>query len=1172
MWSRCRFLPFFRTEFRCMASNTENRGVNIYLNANAATDTLKQLKDSSRQLNNELARLPRSSEEFAEKSKILQEVNGRLRSLRKEAGGLTESFLNLKEELASLGKIALGGIIGGSLLDVAKNIISQNKALSDSFAGVMKTTGLTEIQVEAVNRSLAKIDTRTAKSELLGLAQVAGKLGYSSVEDIEGFVRAADKIGVALGEDLGGTEQAVNELGKLLDIFKIKQEFGIEEGLLKVGSAINDLGASGTANEKNLIDFSTRLAGIAPAAKISLPNILAMAAVMDEAGQSMQTSSTAVGQFLMALGNDVPKFAKLAKMGVQEFANLLRDDANEAMMRVLKASQSTGGGIAELAKNMKELDVTGSEGRAAIGALAENIDKLRTTQDKTSQSFVEGTSITKEFDTANTNLSANIDKLSNKLATIWENSTMKNWLTGITGAMLDNRTQSEKLNEELEKLKVGNENLTKEMNPLLTTYDELKKKSSLNKDEQIKLKDTIQQLATLIPQSVTEWDKYGQAIDINRGKIDLFNEAQKRMFDAKNSDYINKLKSEISTGLGVIESSTDKINDITKRQQDNIGKEGGLLSWMGIDKRKGWEAFKKSEEDEREKAKALVYDNTKTLKQMRQSIDERALDLVEGIDSAPTAAELAAYLKKKNEPILDVALPKKKRNAEIITPDKKNKKSSPAKSQAEKDAEASEKLYQKLVNDEQLFNAEKYRNQLAENDKEIAAEQAKYDALISAWEGFRDKEKDGSFEQLEAIGRIEFLKADKEKEVGDLRRKQEGEISEAIGKIRTDMSKKLLTELDKERTRINEHYDKLKKDAGTNLVQQAQIEEARQKDLIDAGIREEVRLKDETKLLRASTTGYIADEHSRRLAEIDVQYSAELEKLKQNYSEKLIATELFKEAEKALEAKYQQKKDEETAKVEAKKKEERKDFALKAAEEISNAVFQIGANNRQAELDLALSNIDKAREKELANKNLTEAQKKSINDKYDRQVRAEKLKTWKADKNASLLQAGINTALAITKALPNIPLSIAAGIAGAAQMAVIASTKPPQFFHGGFTPGKEAKGWVREPTMFTNSFGNVFSAGENRMPEYVVSSAQLQDPRVADFVNMLESNRTNQISSLSNSPVIVQNNTDMGSLEAKMEMLIQAYASSQDKKVIIVYQDLEDMQTKKVDIINSVNS
>ncbi|MGA6117132.1 phage tail tape measure protein [Sphingobacterium anhuiense] len=1130
-----------------MASNTENRGVNIYLNANAADDTLKQLRDSTRQLNNELDRLPKGSQEFADKSKILQEVKGRLKDVRDEANGLTESFFNLKGELAELGKMALAGLSFGAIIDIGKDIISQNAKLSDSYAGVMKTTGLTEVQVEGLNRSLKQINTRTAKEELLGLAEVAGKLGYSSAEDVEGFVRAADKIGVALGEDLGGTEQAVNQLGKLLDIFKVKEEFGIEVGLLKVGSAINDLGATGTANEKNLIDFSTRLAGIAPAAKISLPNVLAIAAVMDEMGQSVQTSATAVGQFIVGMGADVPKFAKIVKMGTQEFANLLRDDANEALRLVLDASKNTGGGIAQLAKNMKELDVTGSEGRAAIGALANNIDLLRQRQDESNQSFKDGISINGEFDTVNTNLAANLEKISNKISTMWESSDLRNWLTKLTATIIDNRLESEKLADAYLAQKDSMAQIESKGLPLLATYNELKSKTKLTKEEQIKLNTTIQQLTEYFPDAVTGWNMYGQALDINSGKIYEMVVAQKELLKVQNQEAIQKLRISFN---GQKEYAKLMAQNKTDYQNSPNKGYGGLI---GAFFNKDMELFGQKGKDAIEKGKSLLL-QVKALGGEWSKEEKKFMDLAGfkfETDSGP----------KVNEPV--------KGNAIITTPDSKKKS---GKSQAEKDAEASQKLYQKLVKEEQLFNAEKYRNQLADNEKEIAAEQAKYDALISAWEGFRDKEKDGSFEQLEAIGRIEFLKADKEKEVGDLRKKQEGEISEAIAKIRTDMSKKLLTELDKERTRINDHYNKLKKDAGTNLVQQAQIEEARQKDLADAGIREEERLKKETEELRLSTGEVILKNLDRRLAEIDIQYDQELVKLREKFTAELQETELFEQAMQALKLKYKQKKDQETAKDEEKKRVELKDLSLKAAEDLSNAVFQIGANNRQAELDLALSNIDKAREKELSNKNLTEAQKKSINDKYDRQVRAEKLKAWKSDKNASLLQAGINTALAITKALPNIPLSIAAGIAGAAQMAVIASTKPPQFFHGGFTPRKDAKGWVREPTMFTNSFGNVFSAGENRMPEYVVSSAQLQDPRVADFVNMLESNRTNQISSLSNSPVIVQNNTDMGSLEAKMEMLIQAYASTQDKKVIIVYQDLEDMQTKKVDIINSVNS
>src|SRR5690606_6460969 len=141
-----------------------------------------------------------------------------------------------------------------------RKFVTANAELSDQMAGVIKTTGLNE---EAVDRLITKfnsIDTRTARSELLGLAQVAGKLGYSAESDVEAFVRAADKIGVALGEDLGGTEAAINSIGKLVDIFQVSDSFGLEESLLKVGSAINELGASGSAKESFLIDYTQRLA------------------------------------------------------------------------------------------------------------------------------------------------------------------------------------------------------------------------------------------------------------------------------------------------------------------------------------------------------------------------------------------------------------------------------------------------------------------------------------------------------------------------------------------------------------------------------------------------------------------------------------------------------------------------------------------------------------------------------------------------------------------------------------------------------------------------------------------------------------------------------------------------------------------------------------------------
>lgn len=62
-------------------------------------------------------------------------------------------------------------------------------------------------------------------------------------------------------------------------------------------------------------------------------------------------------------------------------------------------------------------------------------------------------------------------------------------------------------------------------------------------------------------------------------------------------------------------------------------------------------------------------------------------------------------------------------------------------------------------------------------------------------------------------------------------------------------------------------------------------------------------------------------------------------------------------------------------------------------------------------------------------------------------------KQAKRDKAQSIFSAIISTAAAISQALPNIPLSIIAGIMGAAQIAVIASQPLPEYAKGGLTDG-----------------------------------------------------------------------------------------------------------------------
>ncbi len=86
----------------------------------------------------------------------------------------------------------------------------------------------------------------------------------------------------------------------------------------------------------------------------------------------------------------------------------------------------------------------------------------------------------------------------------------------------------------------------------------------------------------------------------------------------------------------------------------------------------------------------------------------------------------------------------------------------------------------------------------------------------------------------------------------------------------------------------------------------------------------------------------------------------------------------------------------------------------------------------------------------------SEAKKAQIQDQFDQKKRilerqkiVEQRKAAIFDKAVSAIQAGIATALAVTKALPNIPLAVAVGIAGGIEVAAILAKQIPQYYTGG---------------------------------------------------------------------------------------------------------------------------
>lgn len=299
----------------------------------------------------------------------------------------------------------------GQIEEAKQSWLQYDEALVDA----MKTTGLSRDEIEELSAELKKFDTRTAQNELLSLARVGGKLGLSGKEDLLEFVSAADKINVALKEDLGGdAEAAIGQIGKLVDIFQLKGQMGLERAMLSVGSAINELGAASTANEGYIVNFTNRLAGIAPNAKISIDKILGLASTLDANAQAAETAATAIGQTITAMFKKTETFAQIAKMPFEEFRNLLETDVNAALIKVLEGMKGDQG-LFDIVDAMGEMHLNGQRATTVLGALANNVEMLKEQQSLANEAFMEGTSLTNEFNTKNESATAIQEKLKKRI-------------------------------------------------------------------------------------------------------------------------------------------------------------------------------------------------------------------------------------------------------------------------------------------------------------------------------------------------------------------------------------------------------------------------------------------------------------------------------------------------------------------------------------------------------------------------------------------------------------------------------------------------------------------------------------------------------------------------------------------------------------------------------------
>lgn len=383
--------------------------------------TPKELRKTIKQLTDELnsGKIQRGSKEWntltgaiREAKEALRNVNNELSAVDKAQGG--GFFKNLGDKWAGFAITARGFI---DTLTGAKQkmeeFVNAYAQMEEAKANVRKYTGLTKKEVDDLNESLQKMDTRTSREQLNALAGDAGRLGITAKDQILEFVQAADIINVALGDDLG--DGAVANVGKLAMLFEEDRRLGLKDAMLATASTINELAQNSSAAAGYLEDFTARVSGVGKMAGLSQAQIMGFAAVLDENMQQDETAATAFAQLLAKMYSEPAKFAKYAGKSVKEFSDLLRNDANEAVMSFF-ANVKAQGGFQEIAPMLEGMGLSGTRATSVLTTIADKLDNVRKMQEMATKAYQDGTSAVDEFTVQNSTAQAELDKAKNRAA------------------------------------------------------------------------------------------------------------------------------------------------------------------------------------------------------------------------------------------------------------------------------------------------------------------------------------------------------------------------------------------------------------------------------------------------------------------------------------------------------------------------------------------------------------------------------------------------------------------------------------------------------------------------------------------------------------------------------------------------------------------------------------
>ena len=191
-------------------------------------------------------------------------------------------------------------------------------------------------------------------------------------------------------------------------------KYGVENAMLKTGSAIFRLASTSTASSGKIVDFSNRLLALGDAATLTTPDILAIGSAVDSMALEPEVAATAFGKLVVELRKGTSSIEKDLGIAQGSLKKMIEEGKGMEAIQTIFHKMHESDNVFALNSLFKDL---GSEDGARLTkvmvTMAEKVGMLDKAVAESNKAFREGSAVTVEYEMQQETAAAYMERAAN---------------------------------------------------------------------------------------------------------------------------------------------------------------------------------------------------------------------------------------------------------------------------------------------------------------------------------------------------------------------------------------------------------------------------------------------------------------------------------------------------------------------------------------------------------------------------------------------------------------------------------------------------------------------------------------------------------------------------------------------------------------------------------------